>query len=127
MKNWDAISTIYSADHANGEGAKTGAENGQDTLEQPDDASPDLPQKRQRTGDAILCMLGDMKTSFSDALKSTEPLSQPHVTPPGEILAALQMIPDFATCDLLQSYGKLILNERLFQALMELPLPMRKE
>ncbi|KAG2578742.1 hypothetical protein PVAP13_6NG114915, partial [Panicum virgatum] len=78
-------------------------------------------------GDAILCMLGDMKTSFNDALKSTEPLPMPQVTPPAEILVALQMIPDLDRCDMLKSYGKLILNERLFQALMELPMDMRKE
>ncbi|OEL29414.1 hypothetical protein BAE44_0009558 [Dichanthelium oligosanthes] len=127
VKNWDAISTIYSTDHTNGEGAKTGAENGQDSPEQAEDGSPELPQKRQRTGDAILCILGDMKSSFHDALKSIEPLLLLHVTPPSEILAALQVIPDLARCDLLQSYGKLILNERLFQALMELPMAMRKE
>jgi len=101
VKNWDALSTIYSSDHANGEGAKTGAESAQDSLEQADDASPELPQKRQRTGDAILCMLGDMKTSFKDALKSTKPLPLPHVTPTAEIVAALQMIPKFARCDML--------------------------
>ncbi|PVH39060.1 hypothetical protein PAHAL_5G426000 [Panicum hallii] len=90
------------------------------------DPSLDLPQ-RQRTGDAILCMLGDMKTSFNDALKSTEPLPLPHVTPPAEIFASLQMIPDVARCDMLKSYGKLILNECLFQALMELPMDTKKE
>ena len=127
VKNWDAICTIYSTDHANGQGARTGAEDAQDSPEQDGDASPDLPPKRQRTGDAILCMLGDMKTSFNDALKSTEPLPMPQVTPPAEILAALQMIPDLDRCDMLKSYGKLILNERLFQALMELPMDMRKE
>jgi len=126
VKNWDAICTIYSTDHANGQGARTGAEDAQDSPEQDGDASPDLPPKRQRTGDAILCMLGDMKTSFNDALKSTEPLPMPQVTP-AEILAALQMIPDLDRCDMLKSYGKLILNERLFQALMELPMDMRKE
>ncbi|RLM94036.1 hypothetical protein C2845_PM08G22300 [Panicum miliaceum] len=52
VKNWDAISTIYSTDHANGEGAKTGAEATQDSPEQADDASPDLPQKRQPTGES---------------------------------------------------------------------------
>ncbi|OEL27919.1 hypothetical protein BAE44_0011062 [Dichanthelium oligosanthes] len=72
-------------------------------------------------------MLGDMKTSFHDALKSTESLPLHHVTPPSEILAALQVIPDLARCDLLQSYGKLILNERLFQAFMKLPMAVRKE
>ena len=77
VKNWDALSTIYSSDHANGEGAKTGAESAQDSLEQADDASPELPQKRQRTGDAILCMLEDIRTTFQDVLKSTEPLPMP--------------------------------------------------
>ena len=114
VKNQDALNTIYSSGHANGEGAKTGAESAQDSLEQADDASLELPQKRQRIGDAILCMLGDMKTSFKDALESTEPLPLPHVTPTAEIFAALQMIPDFARCDMLKSYGKLILNERLW-------------
>ncbi|KAG2624821.1 hypothetical protein PVAP13_3KG176300 [Panicum virgatum] len=127
VKNWDAICTIYSIDHANGQGARIGAEDAQDSPEQDADASPDLPPKRQRTGDAILYMLGDMKTSFNDALKSIEPLPMPQVTPPAEILAALQMIPDLDRCDMLKSYGKLILNERLFQALMELPMDMRKE
>ncbi|KAL6636676.1 hypothetical protein ACP70R_024248 [Stipagrostis hirtigluma subsp. patula] len=127
VNNWDAISTIYSKDHANGEGAKTGAESAAEPIAEGNEPSPDLPQKRQRTGDAILCMLGDMKTSFHDAMKSTEPLPLPHVTPPAEILAALEMIPDLARSDLLRSYGKLILSERLFQALMELPMGFRKE
>ena len=65
--------------------------------------------------------------NFGYHLKSTEPLPMPQVTPPGEILVALQMIPDLDRCDMLKSYGKLIINERLFQALMELPMDMRKE
>ena len=114
VKNWDALSTIYSSDHANGEGDKTGAESAQDSLEQADDVSPELPQKRQQTGDAILCMLGDMKTTFHDAMKSCEPLQMPQVTPPMDILSALEMIPDFVRSDMLRAYGKLILSERLF-------------
>jgi hypothetical protein len=127
VKNWDAISAIYSKDHANGEGAQTGEESAQVQAEQVDDTSLDLVPKRLRTGDAILSMLGDMKTSFSDALKSTEPLPLPQATPPAEILAAFEMIPDLARCDMLKSCGKLIPNERLFQALMVLPMTMRKE
>ncbi|CAN6300029.1 unnamed protein product [Urochloa humidicola] len=127
VKNWLAISTIYSKDHANGEGAQIGAESAQIPPEQGNDASPDLPQKRQRTGEAILSLLGDMKTSFNDSLKSTKPLLMPSVTPPAKILATLKMIPDLTRCDMLKSYGKLILNERLFQALIELPMDMRKE
>nr|CAB3445789.1 unnamed protein product [Digitaria exilis] len=110
-----------------GDGAQTGVESSQVAPEQGDDASLELPQKRQRTGEAILTILGDMRTSFSDVFKSTEPIPLPQVTPPAEILAKLQMIPDLARCDMLKSYGKLILNERLFQALMELPMDMRKE
>uniref|UniRef100_A0A453N007 Uncharacterized protein n=1 Tax=Aegilops tauschii subsp. strangulata TaxID=200361 RepID=A0A453N007_AEGTS len=83
--------------------------------------------KNKRTGDAILCLLGDMKGSFNDALKSLEPLPLPQVTPPAEILATLEMIPDLARGDILRSYGKLILSERLYQALLELPMNFRKE
>lgn len=38
-------------------------------------------------------MFGDMKTSFQDALKSTEPLPMPQVTAAAEILAALEQTP----------------------------------
>jgi hypothetical protein len=127
VKNWDAISTIYSKDHANGEGAKTGAEAAEEPPIEGTKTPPDLPQKRQRTGEAILCMLGNMKTSFGNALKSTEPIPLPQVTPPVEILAALEMIPDLARSDLLHCYGKLILSERLFQSLLQLPMELRKE
>ncbi|XBI96575.1 hypothetical protein VPH35_032840 [Triticum aestivum] len=71
--------------------------------------------------------VGDMKGSFQDAMKSLEPLELPKVTPPLEILAALEKIPDLARLDMLRAYGKLILSERLFQALMELPMEFRKE
>ncbi|TVU33266.1 hypothetical protein EJB05_25058, partial [Eragrostis curvula] len=127
VRNWDAISTIYSKDHATGEGAMTGAEIAEEPAVEGNEQSPDLPQKRQRTGEAILCMLGDMKISFHDAMKTSEPLQLPQVTPPAEILAALDMIPNLARSDKLRSYGKLILSERLFQALMELPMELRKE
>ena len=46
VKNWDAISTIYSADHANGDGAKTVTESAQDSPEECNQASPDLPKKK---------------------------------------------------------------------------------
>ena len=32
VKHWEAISTIYSKDHADGEGAKTGAETAAETV-----------------------------------------------------------------------------------------------
>ena len=129
VKHWEAISTIYSKDHADGEGAKTGAETAAETaadLEETIEVSPETVPKRQRTGDAIMCMIGEMRTTFKDALKTTDPLPLPKVTTPSEILAALELIPELAEVDMLHSYGKLILNERLFEALMELPMHMRK-
>ncbi|PUZ54013.1 hypothetical protein GQ55_5G095400 [Panicum hallii var. hallii] len=60
-----------------------------------------------------------METSFNDALKSTKPLPLPHVIPPAEILASLQVISDFGRRDMLKSYGKLML--------MELSMDLRKE
>ena len=132
VHNWNEICIIYSKDHATGEGARTGAEN--EMVDPAPEVNDDISQesvgptpKKQRTGEAILCMLGDMKTSFNDALKSTEPLSMPQVTPPAEILTALEMIPDLSRPDMLRAYGKLILSERLFHALMELPMAFRKE
>ena len=46
VKNWEAISTIYSKDHADGEGAKTGAETAAD-LEETIEVSPETVPKRQ--------------------------------------------------------------------------------
>ncbi|XBH61443.1 hypothetical protein VPH35_115880 [Triticum aestivum] len=128
VQNWEAILTLYSKDQATGDGAMTGAESAAQPIELDEvvvEASPELPPKRQRI--AILCMLGEMKGSFQDAMKSLEPLELPKVTPPLEILAALEKIPDLARSDMLRAYGKLILSERLFQALMELPMEFRKE
>ncbi|KAI4967501.1 hypothetical protein ZWY2020_025330 [Hordeum vulgare] len=68
-----------------------------------------------------------MKDSFHDATKSLEPLPMSRVTPPAEILATLEMITQVARADILRSYGKLILRERLYQALLELPMDFRKE
>ena len=70
VMNWDAITTIYSKDHATGVGARTAGESvQQDTTEL--EESPDVvPQKRQRIADAMLCMMGDMRTTFGDALKT---------------------------------------------------------
>jgi hypothetical protein len=69
--NWQAIQTIYSQDHATGVGARTAAKYVQEEETIVLEDSPDLPPKRQRTGEAILCMMGQMKTSFDDALKTT--------------------------------------------------------
>jgi len=70
-----------------------------------------------------MCMIGEMRTTFKDALKTTGPLPLPKVTTSSEILAAREL----AEVDMLRSYGKLILNERLFETLMELPMHMRKD
>ena len=48
VKNWEAICTIYSKDHATGEGAMTGAESEAQPAELDVvdvEASPELPQK----------------------------------------------------------------------------------
>ena len=71
-------------------------------------------------------MMGKMKMYFDDTLKTTEPLPMPKVTPPTEILAARKKVPDLEDSDMLRAYGKLIVNERLFEALMALPEELRK-
>ena len=48
------------------------------------------------------------------------------VTPPTEILDALKNIPDLEDSDMLRAYRKLIVNERLIEALMALPEGLRK-
>ncbi|KAE8804227.1 hypothetical protein D1007_19799 [Hordeum vulgare] len=118
-----ACSTIYLKDHANGGGGVTGGETVVEPTMGPNEASPKVPQKKKRTGDAIPCLLGDMKGSFHDALKSLEPLPLPQVIPSTEIRKTLEMIPDFSRGGSLRSYGKLILSERL----VELPMDFRKE
>jgi hypothetical protein len=72
-------------------------------------------------------MLGDMKMTFDDAVKSTEPLQMPQVTPPSVIFATLEVIPDMSQTDKLRVYGKLILSERLFHAILKLSMEVRKE
>lgn len=62
-----------------------------------------MVRKRQRTGDAIMCMIGEMRTTFKDALKTTDPLPLPKVTAPSKTLAALELIPELAEADMLRS------------------------
>ncbi|XBI62524.1 hypothetical protein VPH35_043122 [Triticum aestivum] len=45
IKNWDAITTVYSKDHADGEGAVTGVETVVEPTMKPNEASPEMPQK----------------------------------------------------------------------------------
>jgi hypothetical protein len=71
-------------------------------------------------------MMGQMRTSFDDALKTADPLPMPKATPPTEILVALQKVQGLEDADMLRAYGKLIVNERLFEALMALPDTLRK-
>jgi hypothetical protein len=51
----------------------------------------------------------------------------PKATPPSEIFGVLKLIPDLAHDDLLRAYAKLTVNERLVEALMELPVEFRKD
>jgi hypothetical protein len=130
VHNWDEICMIYSKDHATGEGARTGAETAANPQPEDKEISPESVEpapKRQRPCDAIMCMLGDMKTSFTDALKTTKPLRMPQISSPADILAALDNIQGLSHSDKLRAYGKLIHSERMFQALMELPIAFRKE
>jgi hypothetical protein len=121
--NCSEIEAIYSKD---GEGARIGGESAKEQNTPVVEESPEVPQKRQRTGDAILCMMGQMRTSFDDALKTADPLPMPKATPPTEILAALQKVQGLEDSDMVRAYGKLIVNERLFEALMALPDTLRK-
>lgn len=125
VMNWLAIQTIYSKDHATGAGAMTGAEYIPDEVAPTDEESPEAPPKRQRAGEAILSMMGQMRTSFDEALKATEPIPMPKVTPPTEIYDMLKKL-DLENCDLLKAYGKLTVNERLVEALTALPDDMKK-
>ena len=139
MKNWQAISTIYSKGHATGVGARTGGECAQDgsssvpRVVEDDEETPELPKKKkQRATDAIMSMVGELRMTFEEALNSTVPLpppplpAAPKVTPSSEILVELKKIPDLVGNDLLIAYGKVTANERTFESLMALPMEMRK-
>uniref|UniRef100_A0ACD5VDS5 Uncharacterized protein n=1 Tax=Avena sativa TaxID=4498 RepID=A0ACD5VDS5_AVESA len=101
--------------------ARTGAESVQELDSQVIEESPEVPTKRQHTGDAILSMIGKMSTSYDDAMKATEPLPMPKVTPPTEILAALEKVDGLEESDMITAYAKLIVNESLYEAFMSLP------
>ena len=138
MKNWQSISTIYSKDIATGIGARTGGECAQvgsssvPQVGEDDGETPELPKKKQRTADAIMSMVGELRMTFQEALSSTvqlpppPPPSAPKVTPSSEILVELKKIPDLVGNDLLIAYAKVTANERTFESLMALPMEMRK-
>ena len=98
-----------------------------------DEETPELPKKKkQRTADAIMSMVGELRMTFEEALISTVPLPPPppppapKVTPSSEILVELKKIPDLVGNDLLIAYAKVTANERTFESLMALPMEMRK-
>ncbi|KAG8076582.1 hypothetical protein GUJ93_ZPchr0006g40605 [Zizania palustris] len=110
-KNWDAIGTIYSKDHATGQAARTSVEcaqemaNGTDQNSNEDSLeSPTMPSelgKRPRTGETLVSLLGDIKASFDSAMKSIEPVELPKATSPCEIIEALDKIPELGRDDYL--------------------------
>lgn len=71
-------------------------------------------------------MMGQRRTSFDEALKTTKPLPMPKVAPPEKILDALKKVPELEDSDMIEAYQKLIINECLFQAFMVLPENFRK-
>ncbi|KAF8669193.1 hypothetical protein HU200_051523 [Digitaria exilis] len=156
IKNWDAISLIFSRDHAaTSEDVSAGAENGQDvamkvaedfhghTSSSPSTSGPNsqyhpappmLTQsnkqgrmKRFRTKDALFCMSGDIKNSFRISMKSNETQEEPKSACPKEIFAVLQSIPNLARDDLLRAYCILTSSDRKFECLLALPMDMRKD
>ena len=133
MKNWQAISTIYSKDHATGAGARTGAEcaaaqasSVADASDAAEETPPEPPKKRPRIADAIMSMVGELRCTFQEALKTTEALPPPKVIPPSEILAVVKTIDGLEGPDLLRYFTTLTHNERTFESLMSLPEEMRK-
>lgn len=101
------------------------------------EGSPNLPSahfgqeghktKRQRTDDALLCLLGEISSSFQASLKSAETVQDPKATSPEEILETLKDIPDLARADLLRAYSILTRDDRRFKSLIALPVDMRKD
>ena len=140
MKNWQAISTIYSKDHATGAGARIGGEGAQvgsssipQVVVDDDEETPEPPKKKkQHTTDAIMSMVGELRMTFEEAITSTVPLplppppAAPKVTPSSEILVELKKIPDLVGNELLIAYAKVTANERTFESLMALPMELRK-
>ncbi|XP_062217184.1 uncharacterized protein LOC133917289 [Phragmites australis] len=143
VKNWDAISLIYSKDHATGEGARTAVESSHELAaelggDNGHEGSPTISSshwghesskaKRHRTHDALCNFLREITTSFQASTKAVEPVvTQPTITSPEEIFEALQEIPDLAHEDILKAYPVLTSDERKFKSLMALPMDMRKD
>ncbi|KAM0842761.1 hypothetical protein ACQ4PT_058157 [Festuca glaucescens] len=141
VKNKDAVN--LSKDHAMGDGARCGGQNSQEAAaevayENGGEGSPIVPStqlgpegnhmaKRPRTDDAVLSMLGQIKSTFQASFKPAEPVQVPKVTSPREILEALKQIPDLTHADFLMAYSSLIRDDRQFESLMVLPVSIRKD
>jgi hypothetical protein len=56
----------------------------------------------------------EIRTYFDEALKATDPLPMPKVTPPTEIYDAVKKI-GLEDSYMLRTYHKMIINENLFE------------
>lgn len=156
VKNWDAISLIFSRDYATSEDESAGAEDAQEmALKGAEDAreliqnSPSTSEpssqdqggmptstqrsqqgrrrKRFRRDDALFCMSGNINNSFKISVEPNGPPVEPANASPKEIFAALQEIPNLGRGDLLRAYCILTSNDRKFESLVALPMDMRKD
>ncbi|XP_051178646.1 ATP-dependent DNA helicase DDM1-like [Lolium perenne] len=141
VKNKDAVN--LSKGHTVRDGARSGGQSSQEAAaeaayENDGEGSPNLPStqlgpegnhkaKRPRTDDAVLSLLGEIKSTFQASLKPAEPVQVPKATSPREILEALKQIPDLTSADFLRAYSSLIRDDRQFESLMVLPAGMRKD
>lgn len=141
VKNKDGIN--LSKDHAVRDGAGSSGQSSQEAAaevvyENGGEGSPNLPStqpelegnkkvKRRRTDDAVLSLLGEIKSTLQASFRSAEPVLVPKATSPREILEALKQIPDLTRADFLRAYGSLIRDDRQFESLMVLPVDMRKD
>ncbi|KAM0871514.1 hypothetical protein ACQ4PT_039322 [Festuca glaucescens] len=141
VKNKDAVN--LSKDHAIRDCARCGGQSSQEAAaevayENGGEGSPNLPStqlgpegnhkaKRPRTDNAVLSLLGEIKSTFQASFKPAEPVQVPKATSPREILEALKQIPDLTSADFLTAYSSLIRDDRQFESLMVLPAGMRKD
>jgi hypothetical protein len=141
VKNKDAVN--LSKDHAIRDAARSGGQRSQEAAaeaayENDGEGSLNLPStqlgpevnhkaKRPRTDEAVLSLLGEIKSTFQASFKPAEPVQVPKATSPREILEALKQIPDLSSADFLTAYSSLIRDDRQFESLMVLPVSMRKD
>jgi hypothetical protein len=140
VKNKDAIN--LSKDHATRHGARSGGQSSQEAVagvacENDAEGSPNLSTqprlegnkmgKRRRTDDAVVSMLGEIKSTFQASFRSAEHVQLSKTTSPREILEALKQIPGLTRADFLRAYSSLIRDDRQFESLMVLPMDIRKD